>query len=35
MFNVSVGSLAVLTIAEITFSTEIFEKNQRTLQIKF
>ncbi|HDC7405933.1 TPA: hypothetical protein O8914_002281 [Staphylococcus aureus] len=31
----SVGSLAVLTISEIAFPTEIFEKNQRTLQIKF
>ncbi|HEI7353174.1 TPA: hypothetical protein ACSTPQ_002544 [Staphylococcus aureus] len=31
----SVDSLAVLTIMEIAFSTEIFEKNQRTLQIKF
>ncbi|HCY7848202.1 TPA: hypothetical protein O1726_000471 [Staphylococcus aureus] len=29
----SVGSLAVLTITEIAFPTEIFEKNQR--QIKF
>ncbi|HDK3788325.1 TPA: hypothetical protein ACGUKV_000353 [Staphylococcus aureus] len=27
----SVGSLAVLTITEIAFPTEIFEKNQRTL----
>ncbi|HFD7753807.1 TPA: hypothetical protein ACF53O_001606, partial [Staphylococcus aureus] len=26
----SVGSLAVLTITEIAFPTEIFEKNQRT-----
>ncbi|WP_460413846.1 hypothetical protein [Staphylococcus aureus] len=25
----------VLTITEIAFPTEIFEKNQRTLQIKF
>ncbi|HDD6806074.1 TPA: hypothetical protein PBG43_002569, partial [Staphylococcus aureus] len=25
----SVGSLAVLTITEIAFPTEIFEKNQR------
>ncbi|HDP6142258.1 hypothetical protein [Staphylococcus aureus] len=31
----SVGSLAVLTITEIAFPTGIFEKNQRTLQIKF
>ncbi|HCX2605050.1 TPA: hypothetical protein PI220_002532 [Staphylococcus aureus] len=28
-------SLAVLTITEIAFSTEVFEKYQRTLQIKF
>ncbi|HDZ6510984.1 TPA: hypothetical protein RTX36_002111 [Staphylococcus aureus] len=31
----SVGSLAVLTITEIACSTEVFEKYQRTLQIKF
>ncbi|HCC5687840.1 hypothetical protein LMP74_11450 [Staphylococcus aureus] len=31
----SVGSLVVLTTTEIVFPTEIFEKNQRTLQIKF
>ncbi|QOY77857.1 hypothetical protein IRZ54_11695 [Staphylococcus aureus] len=31
----SVGSLVVLTTTEIAFSTEIFEINQRTLQIKF
>ncbi|RNA89358.1 hypothetical protein [Staphylococcus aureus] len=31
----SVGSLAVLKITEIAFSTEVFEKYQRTLQIKF
>ncbi|MFK3494171.1 hypothetical protein LOQ69_10360 [Staphylococcus aureus] len=31
----AVGSLAVLTTTEITFSTEIFEKYQRTQQIKF
>ncbi|HHW5304530.1 TPA: hypothetical protein ACU2FF_002400 [Staphylococcus aureus] len=35
MFNVSVGSPAELTDTEIEFPTEIFEKNQRTLQIKF
>ncbi|AFH70071.1 TPA: hypothetical protein PQI25_002431 [Staphylococcus aureus] len=31
----SVGSLVVLTTTEIAFPTEIFEKNQRTQQIKF
>ncbi|WP_370695479.1 hypothetical protein [Staphylococcus aureus] len=35
IFNVSVGSRAVLTFTEIAFSTEVFEKYQRTLQIKF
>ncbi|HCY1149162.1 TPA: hypothetical protein O0789_002587 [Staphylococcus aureus] len=30
MFNVAVGSLAVLTTTEIAFPTEIFEKYQRT-----
>ncbi|HCD1713237.1 TPA: hypothetical protein NBZ28_001707 [Staphylococcus aureus] len=31
----SVCSLAVLITTEIAFPTEIFEKYQRTLQIKF
>ncbi|HDG8500472.1 TPA: hypothetical protein RY759_001204 [Staphylococcus aureus] len=31
----SVGSLAVLTTTEFAFLTEIFEKYQRTLYIKF
>ncbi|HDG1293098.1 TPA: hypothetical protein PCY47_002657 [Staphylococcus aureus] len=31
----SVGLLVVLTTTEIAFPTEIFEKNQRTQQIKF